>query len=175
MQEEGHRVTREATPLGRRIADAVRGRPQHIVGEALQHVADIDDQLALHAASPPASAIAVEQFQPASSAPSRRVMVLISSCAPARMPGASGADGRIMEQAQHRNCRRAPCRRTRRGAELEITGDGGQQPAPGRVEGIEQCELRVVEIGHLARPQVQGMNCANGWPAAARGRHARIP
>ena len=40
--------------------------------------------------------------RPASSAPSSRVIVLMSSCAPARTLGPSAGDRRIMEQAQHR-------------------------------------------------------------------------
>ena len=46
VEEEGHRIARVARAVGRRVDDPVRGRAQLAVGQPLQHVADVDHQLA---------------------------------------------------------------------------------------------------------------------------------
>ncbi len=47
VQEERHRVARMVAPRRSRIGDAVGGRAQPVVGQPLEHVADIDGELAL--------------------------------------------------------------------------------------------------------------------------------
>ena len=70
---------------------------------------------------------------PASSAPSSRVMALMSSCAPARIAWPSKSDGRIVKQAQDRVAARRPRPEARR-VQAEMVGDGAHQPHAQRLE-----------------------------------------
>ena len=63
VQEEGDRIARQVRALRRRIDDAVRCRRQHMVGQPLQHVADIHYQRALRRVHIEPLAFARQQLQ----------------------------------------------------------------------------------------------------------------
>jgi hypothetical protein len=91
VQEERRRVARLARGLAGRVDHAVRGRRVHVVGQALQHVADVDhDRVGVGGERHPL-ALARLTSRPAALAPTSSVIRLMSSCAPARTFGMSGA------------------------------------------------------------------------------------
>jgi len=100
MQEERHRIARVAAPFGRRIDDAVRGRRQHVVGQPLEHIADVDDHRTLRRIDREPFAVAVEQLEPRFFGPEQHrdeVDILMRPGADARR---IGRNRRIVEQAQ---------------------------------------------------------------------------
>jgi hypothetical protein len=64
VQEERHRIAAEFRAFAAGIAHPVRGRGQHVIGQPLQHVADIDDQCAFGRSDFDPFPFAGQQFEP---------------------------------------------------------------------------------------------------------------
>ena len=84
VQEVRHRVARRSASSGLWIDDAVRGRGQNMIGQPLEHVADIDDEGASGRIDRQPIAVSVEQLQPRLFGPQQQrdeIDILVRACA----------------------------------------------------------------------------------------------
>ena len=156
----GHRIARMARPVGRRVDHAVAGRAQHAVGQPLQHVADVDHQLARLGADRDPAAVLGLQLQPRFLGAEQQgdgVDVLMRA-------GADMAAGRlglrrIVEQAHDRI---AVADRVGEIflVDLQEARDGAQHLHARRVERVVKLEEGLLEAGDFVRPDIVGHHLA---------------
>ena len=153
MQEEGRRIPGEAAPFGGRIDHPVRRRRQNVVGQPLQHVADIDHQSPRRRRDVQPFAIRVLQLQPGLLGPQQKrddVDVLMRPGAHARR---IGRYRRIVQHPQHRVAQLDLVLEIVV-AEVHVAGDGLQDLASQGVQRLEHAVEVVAEPRHLGWPQI---------------------
>ncbi|MND81788.1 hypothetical protein D3C80_735940 [compost metagenome] len=168
MQEEGRRIAGEATTLGGRVDHAVRRRRQDVVGQALQHVADIDHQGARGRGDVQPLAIGVLQLQTSLFGAQQQgddVDVLMGAGAHA---GGVGRDRRIVQHPQDAVAQFDLVLEIVV-AQLHVAGDGLEDLAAQLIQGVEHAVEVGLEALDLGRPDVVAHVLAIGM---ARGQFA---
>ena len=153
MQEEGRRIAGKAATLRGWIDHPVRGGRQDVVGQPLQHVADIDHQGPRGRSDVQPLPVRVLQLQTGLLGPQQQgddVDVLVGTRA---HPRCIGRHGRIVEHSQHA-VSQLDLVLKEVVADPQMAGDGLQDPATQGVQRLEHGIDVVAEAGDFGRPQV---------------------
>ena len=153
MQEERRRIARHAAPFGRRIDHPVGGRRQHVVGQPLEHVADVADHAAGRRIDRQPGAVAILDLQPGLLGAQQEgdgVDVLVRAGADV---GTIERRGRIVQQPQDAVAEVGGGGEEAR-VEVQVAGDGPQHLVAEMLQGVEQPLFVGVEGRNLGRPDV---------------------
>ena len=156
MQEERQRVARARRPGCGRVHDAMGRRGQHVVGEALQHVAHVDHDLTRAWRSAASLPSRRKISSPGSPEPISSVIRLMSSCAAERTPARHRcAQRRIVQRAQDAVAVIDAGRRTSARGSSRCSATAPSSALPERIERAPQRQHAVAKSGTSLRPQVR--------------------